>query len=61
MSKNETCIKKCTIPIPKCPCEACIANCQVHNCIMKCNNDYKNIKKCNKNCKDYCANNLGFC
>ena len=48
------CIEKCsTIPVPRCPYEACNANCKRTNCVSRCSNqEEKPIINCNNYCQD---------
>jgi hypothetical protein len=56
MKKTDTSSNKCSIPIPRCPCEACLANCKTKNCL---NNKVNNkVDNCEKQCKDFCTHKL---
>jgi len=48
---DKKCIEKCNLPVPRCPYEACRANCRRENCASRCSNMEK---KPLTNCIDYC-------
>ena len=51
---DKSCIEKCeTIPIKRCPYEACIGNCKKTNCVSRCSNQNKKpILKCEDECQE---------
>ncbi len=60
MNKDQTlyttkCLEKCaSIPVPKCPYEACMVNCKRTNCTTRCSDKKdKPIIICESECRNY--------
>lgn len=51
---NKECVIKCeSIPIQRCPYEACMGNCKKTNCVSRCSNrKEKPLIICENQCKD---------
>lgn len=60
---DKKCIEKCAnIPVPRCPYEACMANCKRTNCVSRCSdNEKKPILICENQCKELRNLRLKYC
>lgn len=64
--KINKCIQDCSQIVPRCPCGACLANCENNICMQKCFNLHSDIQKnrdtsklynynnCDVRCADFC-------